>query len=55
MDHHTMSDADTFPDYDKYINSEVLLPKDGEHTLAAKVIQRTRNDNGKIQIILLNL
>jgi hypothetical protein len=49
MEDHTMPDADTFPDYGKYINSEVLLSKDGEYIMAAKVTQRSRDDDGKIQ------
>jgi hypothetical protein len=47
MEDHTMPDADSFLDYDEYINSEVLLPKDGEHMMAAKVIRRHTDDNGK--------
>ncbi len=49
MEDHTMPEADSFPDYDEYINNEVLLPRDGEHMMAAKVIQRTKSDDGKIQ------
>ena len=49
MDDHTMPEADSFLDYDEYINNEVLLPQDGEHMRAAKVIQRTKNEDGKIQ------
>ena len=49
MEDHTMPDADTFPDYDEYINNDVLLPKDGEHMMAAKVLQRSRDNDGKIQ------
>ena len=44
---YTMPEADSFLDYDKYINSEVLLPKDGEHMMSAKVIQCHTDDNGK--------
>ena len=31
-------DTDVFPDYDEYLNTEVLLPQDGEHMRAARVI-----------------
>ena len=49
MDDHTMPEADSFQDYDEYINNEVLLPKNGEHMMAAKVIRRTKNDDGETQ------
>jgi hypothetical protein len=49
MNDHSMPEADTFLDYDQYINNEVLLPRDGEHMMAARVIQRTKDDNGRAQ------
>ena len=45
----SMPEADSFPDYDEYINNEVLLPQDGEYMKAARVIQRTKDDQGKIR------
>ena len=42
-----MPDADDMPDYDQYINSEVLLPSDGEHLKAARVVQRVTDDQGR--------
>lgn len=31
-------DVDDIPDYDQFLNMEVLLPQNGEHLRAAKVI-----------------
>ena len=43
-----LPDADDIPDnYDVYIDAEVLLPKDGEHLQAARVIGRAKNEEGK--------
>ena len=41
-------EADEITDYDLYLNSEVLLPQDGEHMQAARVISRSRNDAGLV-------
>ena len=43
----SMPEADDFPDFDKYINSEVLLPRDGEHMKAARVVSRAKDDQCK--------
>ena len=39
-------DADSFPDYDKYINSEVILPREGERFQSAKVMRRATKPDG---------
>ena len=39
-------DADDFPNYDKYINSEVILPREGERFQSAKVIRRATKSDG---------
>ena len=39
---------DEVNDYDLYLDSEVLLPKDGEHMQAARVISRARDDAGLV-------
>ena len=39
-------DADEVPDYDKYIGAEVMLPKDGEHLRAARVIGQAKDADG---------
>ena len=36
-----MPEADSFKDYNKYLNAEVLLPQDGEHLQAARVLKRS--------------
>ncbi len=43
-----MPDVDDIPDYDGYINSEVLLPN-GEHMQAAKVVRRVRDELGVLK------
>ena len=43
---HEMPDADDFPDFDMFINAEVLLPQNGEHMKAATVIGRASDKNG---------
>ena len=35
---HTLPEANIIPDLDLYINAEVLLPQDGEHMEAARVV-----------------
>ena len=41
-------EADNFADYYLYIDSEVLLPQNGEYTRAARVVDRTKNQDGKV-------
>jgi len=41
-----MPDAADFDDFEKYINAEVLLPRDGEHMQTAKIIRRSRDQDG---------
>ena len=43
---HEMLEADYFKDYDKYLNAEVLLPQDGEHLQAARVLKRPLDSAG---------
>ena len=40
-------EVDEMPNYDQYLNAEVLLPH-GEHMQTAKVIRRMKNDTGKV-------
>ena len=40
-------DVDEYADYAAYINSEVLLPQDGEHMRAARVIGTVLDDDGR--------
>ncbi len=41
--------ATDIDEYDKFINAEVLLPKDGEHMQAAKVVGRARDSMGNVK------
>ena len=42
-------DADDFPEYDKNINSEVIIPKDGKCFQSEKLIrQATKSDGSAI-------
>jgi len=43
-----MPDAADFDDFEKYINAEVLLPRDGEHMQTAKIIRRSKDQDGKL-------
>ena len=43
---HVMPDADEFNDLDEYIDSEVLLPLNGDHMKAARVVGITRDRMG---------
>ena len=45
----TMPEADEIADYDRYIESEVLLPRNGEELSSAKVISRVKDKNGKVK------
>ena len=38
--------TDNFPEYDKYINSKVILPMDGERFQSARVVRRAAESNG---------
>ena len=42
-----LPDVDDITDYDLYINAEVMVPKDGKHMQAAKVIRQAKNKFGK--------
>ena len=44
---YSMPEADDISDYDVYIDAEVMLPKDGEHMQAARVIGQSRDKEGK--------
>lgn len=41
-------ETDDIPDYDGYIQAEVLLPQDGEHLRAARVIGKSKDKDGRI-------
>ena len=41
-----MPEADLFKDYDRYLNAEVLLPQDGEHLQAARVVKQSLDSAG---------
>ena len=43
---HEMPEADDFNDLETYINSEVLLPQNGEHLKAARVIGIAKDAKG---------
>ena len=43
---HEMPEADLFKDYDRYLNAEVLLPQDGEHLQAARVVKQSLDSAG---------
>ena len=38
--------ADDFPEYDKYFNSEIILPRDGEHFQSTRVVCRATESDG---------
>ena len=42
----TIPDIDDIVDYDLYIDAEVMLPKDGQHMQAARVVGQTRDSSG---------
>jgi len=44
----SMPEADDIETYDEYINSEVLLPREGEHMQVARILKRSTNDNGAL-------
>ena len=39
-------DTDDFPEYDKYMNAEVILPRDGERFQSARVVRRATEPDG---------
>ena len=41
-----MPDIDDYDDFDGYLNAEVLLPQNGEHMRAAKVVGRAKDIDG---------
>ena len=41
-------DVDDIPDLDLYLTAEVLLPQNGEHMQAARVISRAKDAEGKV-------
>ena len=43
----TLPDVDDIPDYDLYIDAEVMLPQNGEHMQAARVIGQSVGKDGK--------
>ena len=42
----TLPDDDTFDNHDLLINAEAILPYDGGHMQAARIINRCKNDGG---------
>ena len=42
----SMPEADDIPGYDRYVNADVLLPKDGEYLQSAQVVRRVTDDKG---------
>ena len=42
-----MPEADDIPDYDQYVNADVLLPQGGEYIQSARVVKRVTDDSGK--------
>ena len=45
----TMPEADDIADYDRYIESEVILPSNGKEMSSAKVVSRVKYKNGKVK------
>lgn len=43
---HSILEADDIPDFDLYLNAEVLLPHDGEYLQAARVIGQSKDEDG---------
>ena len=42
-----LPEVDDISDYDLYINVKVMLPKDGKHMQAARVIGPSKDRDGK--------
>ena len=45
----TMTEADDIADYDRYIESEVLLPRNGKEMSSAKVVSWVKDKYGKVK------
>ena len=45
-DKDSILEADNYSNYDKYINAEVIIPKDGERVKSAKIIRRATASDG---------
>ena len=45
----TMPEANDIVDYDRYIESEVLLPRNGKKMNSAKVVSRVKYKDGKVK------
>ena len=45
----TMPEAYAIADYDRYIESEVLLPSNGKEMSSAKVVSRVKDKDGKVK------
>ena len=43
---YNIPDINKFPEYDKYINSEVIFPRDGEHFQSERVVRRATEYDG---------
>ena len=46
-DKYKIPDADDFPEYDKYLNAEVVLPRDGDMFQSTTVIRRATRSDGR--------
>ena len=47
-DRDDLFETDDIPDLDRYLTAEVLLPQNGSHMQAARVVSRAKDDDGKI-------
>ena len=45
----TMPESDDITDYDRYIESEVLLPRNGKEMNSAKVVSWVKDKDGKVR------
>ena len=45
----TTPEADAIADYDRYIKSELLLPRNGKEMSSAEVVSRVKDKNGKLK------
>ena len=43
-----MPDVDSFPDFDEYINADLMLAKEGEGMVAARVVRRSLGPDGEV-------
>ena len=46
----TTPEAYAIANYDRYIESEVRLPRNGKETSSAKVVIRVKDKNGKLKV-----